>query len=134
MIEYRTFGLEQLTQILDIYRKAGWTAYLSEEDKMARAIQNSLYLCGAFDGGRLAGFVRCVGDGEHILYVQDLIVDEPYKRQGIGKSLLQAAMDKYAHVRMFVLATDAADPISNAFYTAVGMRRWEESGYTGYCR
>ena len=44
MIEYRTFGLEQLTQILDIYRKAGWTAYLSEEDKMARAIQNSLYL------------------------------------------------------------------------------------------
>lgn len=134
VIQFHEFGSEHLAAVLEIYRKAGWSAYLSDDRKMVNAMKNSLYLYGAFDNGRLIGFVRCVGDGEHILYVQDLIVDASYKRQGIGRTLLQAAMDKYSHVRMFALATDAADQISNAFYTAAGMRQWEESGLIGYCR
>lgn len=134
MVEYRAFGVEQLPRVREIYQNAGWTAYLADDEGLARAFHNSLYLCGAFDGGALVGFVRCVGDGEHIVYVQDLIVDIPYKRQGIGRALLQAAMEKYAHVRMFALATDASDPDSNAFYTAMGMRRWENCDCTGYVR
>lgn len=134
MIEYREFDARLLADVLAIYRNAGWTAYLGDDGGVERAFQNSLYTLGAFDGGKLVGFVRCVGDGEHILYVQDLIVDIPYKRQGIGSKLLQAAMDRYAHVRMFALATGASDPDSNAFYTAMGMRRWEDGGCVGYLR
>lgn len=133
-MEYREFGPERLPRVLEIYESAGWTAYLGDGEALAEVFRNSLYTLGAFDGGRLAGFVRCVGDGVHIVYVQDLIVDLPYKRQGIGRALLRAAMERYAHVRMFALATDASDPDSSAFYTAMGMGRWEDGGCVGYLR
>lgn len=134
MIVYKEFGAEQLPYVEKIYRNAGWTAYLGEEEKLSRSFRNSLYVLGAFDGGTLVGFIRCVGDGEHIVYVQDLIVDGPCKRQGIGASLLRRAMERYADVRTFALMTDAADPASNAFYAAVGLKRFESTGCTGYIR
>lgn len=134
MIIYQEFGTEQLPSVERIYRNAGWSAYLGDRDRLCRSIRNSLYTLGAFDGGELVGFIRCVGDGEHIVYVQDLIVDAPCKRQGIGTALLRRAEEKYAHVRMFALVTDAADPASNAFYAATGMKRLENAGMTGYIR
>lgn len=133
-MEYREFTVELLPRALEIYRAAGWTAYLGDDERLARAFRNSLYILGAFDGDVLAGFVRCVGDGEHVVYVQDLIVDVPYRRQGFGRALLNQAMAGYAHVRMFALTTDAADPDSNAFYAAVGLRRFENAGCAGYFR
>ena len=75
MIEYREFGAEELSRVQALYEDAGWTAYLGGPDKLARAFAMSLYVLGAFQNGVLVGFVRCVGDGEHIVYVQDLIVE-----------------------------------------------------------
>lgn len=132
MITYEEFGVERIDEVLEIYKRAGWCAYLGNDEKLVRAYQNSLYILGAFEGTRLVGFVRCVGDGEHIVYVQDLIVDVDFKRQGIGQALLRKAKEKYHDVRMFTLITDAADKDSNAFYRAVGMKAYSESGVTGY--
>ena len=69
MITYRAFGAEQLPQVLSLYRDAGWTAYLDSGERMSRALERSLFLLGAFEEETLVGFIRCVGDGEHILYV-----------------------------------------------------------------
>ncbi len=132
MIVYREFSVEELPQVLKLYENAGWTAYLGDTEQLERALRNSLCVIGAFDGPCLAGFVRCVGDGEHILYVQDLIVDPPYKRRGIGGALLRGARERYAGVRMFCLSTDAVDPDSNSFYAAMDMKRYETAGIAGY--
>lgn len=37
-----------------------------------------------------------------------------------------------ANVRMFTLITDAGDEQANAFYHAVGMRSYADSGIAGY--
>lgn len=132
MIIYKEFGTRRMDEVVKIYERAGWSAYLNDREKLVRAFENSLYILGAFEDARLVGFVRCVGDGEHILYVQDLIVDEEFKRRGVGKALLQKAMEKYANVRMFTLITDAGDEQANAFYHAVGMRSYADSGIAGY--
>lgn len=134
MIAYHKFGIEQMPRILAIYRAADWCAYLTDNEKLTRAFQNSLYVLGAFDCHKLIGFVRCVGDGEHILYIQDLIVDPAYRRQGVGRELMQRTMKKFAQVRMLALATDAADMVSNTFYAEIGMRRFEDAECTGYLR
>lgn len=134
MLTYKEFSVEFMEQVLKIYEKAGWKAYLEDGDKLERAYRNSLYILGAFEDTKLVGFIRCVGDGEHIIYVEDLIVDLEFKRRGIGRTLLQKAMEKYASVRMFTLITDAGDAVSNAFYKSVGMSVCMDGGLKGYYR
>ena len=122
MLTYREFGAECLAEVQEIYAACGWTSYLGDEEKLRRALGRSLFLLGAFEDGALVGFVRCVGDGEHILYVQDLIVKPDMQRKGIGRELMRRTSERFSHVRQFLLITDAADAVSNAFYPAIGLK------------
>jgi ribosomal protein S18 acetylase RimI-like enzyme len=133
-MEYRDFGAQHMDDVLQLYRDAGWAAYLRDDAALYRALENSLCLTGAFADGRLVGLVRCVGDGEHIVYVQDLIVHSQYRRRGIGSALLKNAMARFAHVRMFTLITDAQDDDANAFYRALGFKAYAAGGLAGYYR
>ena len=134
MIVYKEFGIELLEMVKEIYQEEGWYAYLGNDEKLERAFQNSLHILGAFEGDKLIGFVRCVGDGEHILVVQDLIVDKKHRRQGIGTTLFKAAWDKYADVRMFQVVTDLYDETDNHFYQSLGMRKLVEGDMVSYFR
>lgn len=120
-ISYRVFGVELIDQVINIYEKNGWIAYLNDLEKLKRAYENSMYVFGAFDDDSLVGFIRCVGDGEHIVFIQDLIVDPDYHRQGIGKKLYSLASIHFKDVRTFLLITDADDTRSNSFYKAMRM-------------
>ena len=134
MIEYKEFGLEEFERVKEIYRGEGWTAYLRDDEALKRAFKNSIYCLGAYDGNQLIGFVRCVGDGEHIVLVQDLIVAADYQRQKIGTSLFKKAWDKYIHVRMFQVNTDIEDERDNLFYKAAGMKTISEGNMISYFR
>ena len=123
MIEYKEFRSELIDEICRIYQENQWRNYLGDKDKLSRAFERSLYVLGAFDEGNLVGFVRCVGDSEYILYVQDLIVKPTHYRQGIGKALMARMSEKYSSVRQFVLITDEDDEGSNAFYQAIGLEK-----------
>ena len=124
MIEYKEFGCEQLQTMKDLYLQEGWSAYLGDDAKLSRAFNNSLYSLGAFIDGELAGFIRCVGDGEHVLLVQDLIVEHTYRRQGIGTALLKTIWEKYSDVRMFCVVTDVADDAAIRLYESFGMKQF----------
>ena len=121
LIEYREFTAGNLAEAEEIYRENGWTEYLTDPGRLKRAFENSLFLLGAFREGELLGFIRCVGDGETVLYVQDLIVSPLWQRHGIGRELLRRVSERYPDVRQFLLITDRDDPVSNAFYASVGM-------------
>ena len=115
MISYREFDSSLLESVKSIFEKEHWNAYLRDDAKLKRAFDNSLYVLGAFEDDRLIGFVRCVGDGEHILLVQDLIVEPEHQKQGIGTCLFKAVWEKYADVRMFQVVTDIEDKVDNHF-------------------
>lgn len=134
MITYKEFGSELIERVKEIYAAEGWTAYLHDDGKLIRAFDNSLYTLGAFEGERLIGLVRCVGDGEHILVVQDLIVDREHQRQGIGTKLFRAVWDKYADVRMFQVNTDLEDERDNRFYQSFGMKPLAKGHMISYFR
>lgn len=134
MITYKEFDASLLDEVKDIYATQQWNSYLKNDEKLRAAFDNSLYLLGAFDGEFLVGFVRCVGDGEHIVLVQDLIVRPGYQRKGIGTALFQAVWDRYIDVRMFHVLTDIEDEVDNHFYQAFGMKKLEEGHVVGYFR
>ena len=121
MIEYRKFGPERIEEACRIYEEIGWRSYLGDMDKLISAFERSDLIIGAFDDEYLVGFVRCICDGEYILFVQDLIVRTAYRRQGIGKALMEKAAEAYPDVKRIALITDADDKVSNAFYQAIGM-------------
>lgn len=121
-MEYRNFGIEEIEDIKRIYADESWLAYLRDDEKLTNAFNNSLYILGAFEEGKLIGFIRCVGDTEHVMVVQDLIVDKKHQRMGIGSELLDRTIKEYHHVRLFMLLTDANDERDNLFYQAKGMK------------
>ena len=134
MINYKPLISESLNQIKALYEQHGWLAYLNDDDRLIRAFDQSLFVLGAYDDNRLVGFIRCVGDSEHIVMVQDLIIAQTYQRKGIGRVLMKLASEQFANVRMFMLLTDAMDADANAFYQAIGMHKIEENGCVSYMR
>ena len=108
--------INQLERIKEIYASCHWKSYLNDDDKLKRALENSLDIQGIFVNNQLIGFIRLVGDGEHILLIQDLIIHPDYQHQGYGTKLLYHILDKYKHVRMITLFTDAYDKVDNTFY------------------
>ena len=134
MINYKEFDSSMIEEIKDIYKKESWNAYLRDDEKLIRAFDNSLYIMGAFDNCKLVGFIRCVGDGEHILVVQDLIVEPKYKQRGIGTYLFKTIMQKYSNVRMFMVVTDLEDIVDNKFYKSFNLKKLEDMNMVGYIR
>lgn len=134
MITYKEFDVTEMADVIAIYENAGWVAYLQDEDKLFSAFENSLYLFGAFSDGQLIGFARVVGDGEHIVIVQDLVIISEHQHCGIGSCLLEKIMDKYQTVRTFMVVTDIEDKRSNTFYQKFGMKKLEQYDMVGYVR
>lgn len=115
-----------------LYAQCGWSAYLQDADALDRALNNSLSFFGAFEKRELVGFARCVGDGEHIVLLQDLLVSPAFQRQGIGSALLRQVHQRYASVRCLFLITDCSDPVSNQFYQKMGLLPLSGAGLAGY--
>ena len=123
MMEYRRFGSELIEEAYRIYKANGWKTYLGDIEKLKNAFDHSLFIMGGFEDEKLIGFIRCVGDQEYIIYVQDLIVEPSYQRCGIGRKLMEKLSESFPAVRRIALITDEADEVSNAFYQAIGMAK-----------
>jgi len=133
-IIYKEFNSERLNEIKEIYKDSSWNAYLKDDLKLEKAFKNSLYVYGAFDDNKLVGFIRVVGDGEHIVLIQDLIVLSNYQKNGIGTTLFKTIWDKYINVRMFQVVTDISDEIDNKFYKSFNMKPIKEGHMISYFR
>lgn len=121
--------IPSLEQLLTLYDSVGWSAYTCEPYRLEHAVTSSLSVFTAWDGPHLAGLVRAVGDGETILYIQDLLVRPSYQRRGIGRRLLEICLAQYPHVRQKVLLTDNIEE-NLAFYRACGFISSKDFGCT----
>jgi len=115
------------SEILNLYRSVGWTAYTQEPAALQKGFQNSLLILAAYVDTQLVGLVRLVGDGATIIFIQDLLVHPDWQRKGIGSKLLQEVFARYHKVRQIELLTDETDT-SVRFYHANGMRKASEIG------
>lgn len=130
MIAIRKDRLPRREALRELYADAGWTAYTDHLDRLERGVAHSLAVYTAWEGEALVGLLRAVGDGETILYLQDLLVRSSHRRRGIGRELLERMTADYPQVRQKVLLTDAADRRALDFYRACGWRGAEELGCT----
>jgi len=132
-IEYREGNLLSEQAVRELYEDGNWTVYTKDMPKLMEALENSLKVFTAWDGDKLVGLVRAVGDGQTILYLQDIIVLKAYKRQGIGAALLKKVLSSYPHVRQKVLLTDDG-PETRGFYEANGFGSCDKGKLVAFAR
>lgn len=128
--EMTTFELDKL---LALYDSVGWTNYTRRPEMLLRAYENSLLTLGAYDGDRLVGVVRAVGDGFSVVFIQDILVSPKYQRRGIGTRLLREVMDRYPDVYQLELMTDNT-PKTVSFYQSVGFVKADDMGCCAFIK
>lgn len=102
-----------------LYNSVGWISYTQNLEKLEKAISQSLAVISAWDNDKLIGLIRGVGDGETILYIQDILIHPDYQNQGIGNTLMSTLLAIYPDVRQKVLLTEEAPNVRH-FYEKFG--------------
>ena len=120
-----------LPEVLALYKSVGWSMYTRDPARLERALTHSLTVLSAYEGKQLVGLIRAVGDGETILFIQDLLVLPEYQRRGIGKQLIEALLARFPEVRQRVLLTDD-DPKTRSFYKAAGFVESQQMGVIAF--
>lgn len=108
-------------------------AYTRDLPTLMNAINSSLMVVSAWDDDKLVGLIRVVGDGLTIIYIQDIIVLNLYKRNGIGSRILKCVLDKYSNVHQKVLITDDTDE-TRGFYEANGFMFCDKGEVVAFVR
>ena len=132
MIGYKKNDTISFEEIFPLYEAVGWTNYTTNPTMLKNALEHSLFLISARDeNGKLIGFLRAVGDGYSIVYIQDIIVLPEYHRQGIGTQLLRQTMEHFKEVYQIILTTDS-ELKTIAFYEANGFTALSKYGCTSF--
>ena len=132
MIGYKKNDTISFEEIFPLYEAVGWTNYTSNPTMLKNALEHSLFLISARDEeGNLIGFLRAVGDGFSIVYIQDIIVLPEYQRQGIGTQLLRQTLEHFKEVYQMILTTDS-ELKTLAFYESNGFTALSKVGCTSF--
>ena len=114
-----------IDELINLYEDVKWIAYTNDVKQLKNAIDNSLKVWTAWDGDRLVGLARVVGDNYTIIYIQDILILEEYQNQGIGSKLLKLILEQYKSIRQVVLMTDNTEKTIR-FYQKNGMVKTSE--------
>ena len=128
--EYKNYNEQE---ILNLYSSVGWTAYTDDPASLKAGLENSLLTLGAYEGDTLLGVIRTVGDGQTIVYIQDILVLPEYQRRGIGTALVQAVLERFRKVRQIMLTTDNTLK-TIAFYESLGFVQLSKMGCCGFMK
>lgn len=132
-MEIREYGPYDEAEVLSLYESVGWTAYTGEPRTLRAGFEHSLFCLAAYEGDRLVGLLRAVGDGQTVVLLQDILVRPDRQRQGVGTGLVRAALARCEAVRQVQLVTDDR-PETISFYESLGFKPLESLGCKGFMR
>lgn len=105
-----------------LYEHAGWWPERQVED--IAAILDAGPAAGAWDGDKLVGFGRAVTDGRFRAYLEDIVVQAAYRRQGVGSRLVARLLEELAPIETVSLF---CAPALAPFYGGCGFRQAKQT-------
>lgn len=91
-------GIKELNWdlLVDLYNETDGVIGLGKRKdlpKIRRAFEKSYKTITAWDGKRIIGAARMISDGECYGWVHDLVVREDFRREGIGKKIMEKLLE-----------------------------------------
>jgi aralkylamine N-acetyltransferase len=120
-IEYEAVSAAPLDEIVELYKSAGWW----QESPEARAIIPSMirgslcFMVARSIEGRIIGMARVISDGYSDAYIQDVVVLNDYRKQGIGPELIRR-LTQFCVSRKIAWIGLVAEPGTQKIYEELG--------------
>ena len=123
MIEYKTNINDSEWEILvDLYDETNMFLGLGkmrETEKIRRAYQKSYRYVIAWDSDRIVGAGRMISDGECYAWIHDVVVLDSYRKQGIGRKILEKIIE--GNEGLLIGLTSSFEAVD--FYTKLGFNK-----------
>lgn len=123
-IEYSFDKRPAADQIIELYDNAGLPRPTHDRERIQKMFDNSNLIVTAWDNGLLVGVSRSITDWVWACYLSDLAVREGYKKEGIGKQLINLTKEKVGDQSMILLLSV---PSALEYYPKVGFKKQESS-------
>ncbi len=109
----------QIENIFHLLHSSYWAKSRTREI-IEKSIQNSLCF-GVYFKEKQIGFARCVTDYATLFYLADVIIEEKYKGQGLGKALLEIILnhEELKNCNSILRTADAQNFYTKFNYTVI---------------
>ena len=122
MITYKyNTEASDLPMICSLYKKAGWWEGECSAEQVTNLLKDSFCFLTAWDAEILVGMGRVISDRYSDAYIQDIFVDEAYRKQGIASEIVRN-LTKYCQERNVNWIALIAAPGSTSVYEKLGFK------------
>jgi len=116
-------GEMDFTRVTEMLATAFWCPGIPIEE-VCQGARNSALVVGAFDPtGRQIGYARVISDRTRFAYILDVIVDDRWRRQGIGQAMIRAILahqDLRAVYQWLLITKDAHEVYKKVGFKVTG--------------
>ncbi len=81
-----------------LYDAVGWGSYGNIISK--KALENTMYSVSVYDGDKIIGYGRIIGDGICFLYIHDVMVDPKYQNKKIGSQIMSKLLETINQIKL----------------------------------
>jgi predicted GNAT family N-acyltransferase len=87
--------------VKELYNNVGWWQERLEQDieEMLKKEQS----VGAWKDNTLIGFARAVTDGKFRAYIEDVVIQDSFQKEGIGTKLVEKVLEDLTHIDVISL-------------------------------
>lgn len=117
MLEYKMNSQVSPADIAALRRSVGWGGM--ETELKNPALRDYLRIA-CYDGDKLAGFLAVVSNGVTDAYIQDVMVRPDYQGKGIGRSLMNRAIERLKADHIYMISVIYGEEELRPFYEKFG--------------
>lgn len=104
------------------FKRCQWYDWFTRAD-VEHYLKKALYIATAWHGRKIVGFAALKGDGRNDVSLDSLVVDDAYRRRGIGTVLMKMVLAKAKELRPYHFEAQVCEKQTERFYRHCGFVR-----------
>lgn len=124
-ITYKTSKRVSAPAILALFRRNEWREWFTPGDTRD-LLHYALFVATAWHGRKAVGIATLYGDGRFYAHLDTLLVDERYRRQGIGSALMRVVLERVNTLKPHYCEHTTYEKWLVRFYERLGFERFQE--------